>query len=70
MYDPRRILPKFDDRLRVDVGLKVTGDKIEDLTAFLDGVSVGVAIAGPKGGVETLIMRPRRCLLNVFEGRQ
>jgi hypothetical protein len=68
MYDPRRILPKFDDRLKVDVGLKVTGDKIEDLAAFLDGVSGEVA--GPKGGVERVIMRPRRCLLDVFEGRQ
>jgi hypothetical protein len=68
MYDPLLILPKFDDRLRVDVGLKVTGDKIEDLAAFLDGVSV--AVAGPEGGVERVIPRPRRCLLDVFEGRQ
>jgi hypothetical protein len=68
MYDPRRIVPKFDDRLRVDVGLKVTGDRIEDLAAFLDGVSCEVA--GPKEAVERVIMRPRRCLSDVFEGRQ
>ena len=64
MYDPEPIRPKFDDRLKVDYGLKVTGDKIEDLAAFLDGV------AGPARGVERGITRPRRCLLDVFEGRQ
>ena len=64
MYDPEPIRPRFNDRLKVDYGLKVTGDKIEDLAAFLDGV------AGPAGGVERVIMRPRRCLLDVFEGRQ
>jgi hypothetical protein len=64
MYDPGRILPKFDDRSKVDIGLKVTGDKIEDLAAFLDGVT------GPEGSVERVIPRARRCLLDVFEGRQ
>ena len=67
MYDPEPIRPKFDDRLKVDYGLKVTGDKIEDLAAFLDGVA---GPAGPAGGVERVTMRPRRCLLDVFEGRQ
>jgi len=64
MYDPQPIRPKFDNRLKVDYGLKVTGDKIEDLAAFLNGV------AGPEGGVERVIRRSRRCLLDVFEGRE
>ena len=59
--------PKSNDRLKVDYGLKVTGDKIEDLAAFLDGVA---GPAGPARGVERGITRPRRCLLDVFEGRQ
>jgi hypothetical protein len=71
MDDRRLIVPKAKisalPALKVDIGLKVTGDGIEDLAAFLAGVSGGVA--GPEGGVEGAITRSQKCLLD-FEGRQ